>query len=125
LTPFAEQIALTMLGAGIAGSLTAFGAWISMRVTIAKIEQRIAGDKTAMDTRFADHREDIDRRFTRVERIVGINGDPPVFLTAAEWRVHASATASALDTLDARFREVANGQREIRDLVVSKMGGDQ
>jgi hypothetical protein len=125
LTPFAEQIALTILGAGIAGSLTAFGAWVAMRVTVAKLEQKIADDKTSIDTRFADHREEIDRRFTRVERIVGINGDPPVFLTAAEWRVHASSTASALDTLDARFREVANGQREIRDLVISKMGGDQ
>ena len=84
-----------IVGPVIAGGLAALGAFIAVRVSVARIDSTVKA-----------HMKESDRRFDRVERVVGITGDPPVFLTAAEWRARMEAIVQQLDDLKADLKEV-------------------
>lgn len=79
----------------IAAAFAGIGAWVAVRVSLARVDQRLS-----------DHMTSSDRRFERIEKVVGITGDPPAFLTAAEWRARMEYVTKKLDELSAIQQEL-------------------
>ena len=108
MTSFEVQIIVSLVSALLARGLAGAGAVIAMRDSL-----------TRMDQRLKDHVGEANRRFERVEKVVGINGDEPMFLTAIEARLRFQHVDAKAMEIGASVEEVAT---ELRTLI-AKNGG--
>jgi hypothetical protein len=96
----------TFISSLAGGALAAGVAWVAMRVTLAKVEQRLA-----------DHIGEDHRRFAVIERAIGIDGSTPAFVRREEADVHVSIANARWEQIQGALTELRNGQKDIMELV--------
>lgn len=106
MTDLLHTVLSAALGGIVAGILSGFAAWNAIRVTLAKQQQKLE-----------DHIVEVNRRFERIEKVVGIDGTQPAFMRREETEAAFQHNDERWETVQDVLAELRAGQKEIRALM--------